>query len=52
LAFRRYQAELALTAPQIDLCLETTASQSRATDHYTAQASRSNIGIFINQKDD
>jgi hypothetical protein len=24
----------------------------RATDHYTAQASRSNIGIFINQKDD
>ena len=25
---------------------------SRATDHYAAQASRSNIGIFINQKDD
>ena len=24
----------------------------RATDHYGAQASRSNIGIFINQKDD
>ncbi|HEY6365169.1 MAG TPA: hypothetical protein VI585_10320 [Candidatus Binatia bacterium] len=23
-----------------------------ATDHYAAQASRSNIGIFINQKDD
>jgi len=24
----------------------------RATDHYAAQAGRSNIGIFINQKDD
>jgi hypothetical protein len=23
---------------------------SRATDHYTAQASQSNIGIFINRK--
>ena len=29
-----------------------TASQSRASDRYAAQASRSNIGIFINQKDD
>jgi hypothetical protein len=25
---------------------------ARATDHYAAQASRSNSGIFINQKDD
>jgi hypothetical protein len=25
---------------------------SRATDHYAAQARRSNMGIFINQKDD